>query len=694
MTLAGEWVLDLGNSVSMAAKKFLAGVIHKKGGTVSAIVTKRTTFLVVTKNQLATPDIKIRTALSYGVQVVTPEYVKCCVIQGRCLDSWPYRYLGTQVATTFAPSEESLVCNSVCQFGRAMWGLAGTTFTSVPLTRVRQAICQLHNLCRGLLPRNTEPAVVCSSFSSILKQVLGSTEPRTKLRSVSRTRVTTSTVTRSSRIGSGAYKASATRASAASTSKPKRTVALGSLVKERETKRLQKQAQLQAERQQLLASSTAKRTNEPTEILHKRIAEQKEALHSARQQVISARKSEIQRRQKEQAAARRVHQKELKQQKEQTERSRNEFKESLLQYRKATTIASQKRNQLLEDIEQAHKRTRQELEELELKRIRAEEAKKEAELQARQAAKLAKIAAAETKRQKEREQKAIEKAKRKEEYEIRKREEELRKQMEEAAEKEKKKAAYMLRKLKKERRANSGLPPPPLPLPAVNSRKVFVGHIVFDDIKKKKDIEEEDKRILKQQRIDNLLNIFRSFGEFTQVDGKWDEGCAFLVYKSVTAAGSCLNTLVEFEERKSRCDQLLEEMKEAGRHELCVPKSNFYVRKPKETLKSKAAGRAVNDFIKRAKTKPTVPVTHFKAKNPKSCAIQLDPAIPSRVTKAMSSCPVHDWSATGIMKPDAVPLKQQQVLDKIQSKKDKEMEVKAAKVAAKVASQASTSWHH
>ncbi|KAL5457332.1 hypothetical protein EMCRGX_G034580 [Ephydatia muelleri] len=94
--------LELDSSLGFKKKSALKGKIVDNGGTISFIVTKNTTHLVVNNAEKAQDSYKSRMAQKWGIPVVGLEFVDKCLEVGKLLEADPFVVAGKTAAQQFS----------------------------------------------------------------------------------------------------------------------------------------------------------------------------------------------------------------------------------------------------------------------------------------------------------------------------------------------------------------------------------------------------------------------------------------------------------------------------------------------------------------------------------------------------------------------------------------------------------------
>ncbi|KAH3746058.1 hypothetical protein Pelo_12542 [Pelomyxa schiedti] len=567
------WVVELG-SMPIKEKKGLVDAIKSIGGTINVLVKKdETTHVITTADIMKLPNIKLRTALSLGVHIVTPDFVWDTLSftshkQGRRPCEWNYRLLGEKPATSYGPSQSDVVLGSFRAGGRAAWGLAYLAYYSVPLTSLAKGLQNLGNLCRGMMPRTAivNPDRVCAPLRDLVAEV-------TNMPAIPKS-------------GSRQF---------SSTSR------LGLMAEERERKKLERQLRLNAERVDHFRQSSAKRTVNQIVEMKKKKAAQIAAQLKVRQQLLEQRKKALNERRKALAEVRRKMVEDHEKQRATMKERHAETRETILKNCEAMAAASQQRISFVEDLrgnrdidlEEAAERARIQEEEEAL--LREQEKLHKAKIRHERVV-------AELER-KLKEKKRIKELRRKAFIERQQRERAQQKLAEER-DKARRKAMYEEKLAKEMERKKKGIPPPPIPSPPVNTRKVFLGNVSFADagtvLKRPQDLQ-----TYKQRRISNMMKIMESFGKITQCNSFWDKGHAFVTYAEPEAAEKCISVLGKLDERKRRIHSLRVEItaaefqgaKKVENYQqlvnLMLPHPTFYVASAKDNTKSKKDAQQV-----------------------------------------------------------------------------------------------------
>lgn len=101
-----------------------------------------------------------------------------------------------------------------------------------------------------------------------------------------------------------------------------------------------------------------------------------------------------------------------------------------------------------------------------------------------------------------------------------------------------------------------------------------MGNILFDDL----DLTLEDHQQIKQNRINQIRRIFELFGNIEIIIPDYDKKHIFVLYTNEMGADYALDTLNDYDIRKSITQEIKNEMKEFQLPILNTPRPNFYIR--------------------------------------------------------------------------------------------------------------------
>ncbi|CAI8041057.1 Protein mono-ADP-ribosyltransferase PARP4 [Geodia barretti] len=125
--------LDLDSSLPFKKKIGLKKAIIDHGGTVSFIVTKKTTHLVVNSPEKARDSYKSRMAQKWGIPVVSMSFIDKCVEEGKLLESDTLWWLGRQLQSSSVQARLSGRCRTRLTLTRR----EGDKKSSVNLNQIR-----------------------------------------------------------------------------------------------------------------------------------------------------------------------------------------------------------------------------------------------------------------------------------------------------------------------------------------------------------------------------------------------------------------------------------------------------------------------------------------------------------------------------------------------------------------------------
>jgi len=116
-----------------------------------------------------------------------------------------------------------------------------------------------------------------------------------------------------------------------------------------------------------------------------------------------------------------------------------------------------------------------------------------------------------------------------------------------------------------------------------NLRKLFVGGLSCEDIKHactqiNGRLDKERYTELQNARSQNLIEIFRKYGEIVKVKEFWENKHCFITFANIASAEKAIDTLSDYEERKIVCISMKEEIVRSKKEVLTAVKPNFYIR--------------------------------------------------------------------------------------------------------------------
>jgi len=443
--------------LSANQRKEINDIIKKNGGNIVIGIPKETTHLVTGEKDIIDDSYRVKTAFAKGAKVVLPQYIFDCASFGQKLDEWKYFLIKGEDPTNFGASETDFVLKIVSE------GLKNIQSILIETTLIEDSITntldQISGLCAGVLMSYDEEPYLneCSSLVNQMFEVIDS-HPSMEERSDDIVPTVTSSL----------------------------APALPSFGKKL------------GEQQNSLASSIALRNKQKEERL------QQQNLR-IKQREDEKMKKEIDRKIREKEREMKIEQTRIKLEKERLKREEERAKTQRDMEIRSNQFNSQfKVNSSGSEIE-----SEIDQEEVEKKRIEKmkEEEKERKKIIKDQKSKMKKEAMKIVYREKQEERKY-------------KKEERLRVQKEEEEKKLKEKEiARVEYKQRHERKALKEMEKAKTPQkpaePVVNddSRKLFIGGVNFDDLKRlKKKLTADAEKEVKTQRVNNLFKIFEQFG--------------------------------------------------------------------------------------------------------------------------------------------------------------------------------------
>jgi len=310
-------------------------------------------------------------------------------------------------------------------------------------------------------------------------------------------------------------------------------------------------------------------------------------------------KKEEERKQREEEFKRRSEQitKEIEERRQKLEREREKamkkLQDRLAEFKTKTVFSFDAITQPQDEEEDEEEKAK-----LEEERIKAEKEKKKKEIKAEKRSKKR----AQNKQQQEeyelqKQQKLQDRRRKREEEAIKKQEEEesIKKQkeiarLEYAARKEKKRL-----KVEKEQELENS------PAPTDDARKLFVGGLNLDDLKKLNiTLDPESEKALKLTRAKHLFKLFALFGDIEKIrDYTLSKNHFFVSYTNEMSCKDALKLLTNYDERRKFVKHIRETL--TTKEAINAPNAHFYVR----SVNSLQNGRKKREF-KPSKNKPQV----------------------------------------------------------------------------------------